>query len=205
MKARFVSWALRWRNLLFDTTYYLGFAYFKQGDLTAAEKWLKQAVEANPHDARMRYQLAMVYRKEGRDAEAKEAMAASSDQRERDANEGQLRVECAQKLDAGTRAEAHAVCDRLYDADDAEKLTQLGTIYGQHGDVAAALRPLQRAAELDPQAPQMQYNVALAYFQLGEFEKAREPLAAAVERWPDLFQIVALYGAVLARLGDDAG
>src|SRR6266852_7262667 len=31
-----------------DTAYYLGFAYFKQGDLAAAEKWLKQAAQLHP-------------------------------------------------------------------------------------------------------------------------------------------------------------
>jgi len=36
-----------------DTAYYLGFAYFKQGDLTAAERWLKEAAQTNPRDARI--------------------------------------------------------------------------------------------------------------------------------------------------------
>ena len=81
----------------------------------------------------------------------------------------------------------------------------LGTIYGQHGDLEAALVPLRRAAELAPQSPQMQFNLALAYFQLNQFEKAREPLASIIKRWPDLFQLNALYGAVLAKLGDDLG
>jgi Flp pilus assembly protein TadD len=40
----------------------------------------------------------------------------------------------------------------------------LGTIYGEHGDLEAALKPLQRAAELVPQSPQMQYNVAMLTF-----------------------------------------
>ncbi len=34
-----------------DTAYYLGFAYFKRGDLPAAEKWLEEAAQANPRDA----------------------------------------------------------------------------------------------------------------------------------------------------------
>jgi len=71
-----------------------------------------------------------------------------------------LRLECARKLDQGPREEAHAVCVRLYDPDNAEKLTAIGTIYGQHGDLQAALEPLRRAAELEPQSPQMQYNLA---------------------------------------------
>jgi len=186
-----------------DTAYYLGFAYFKQGDLAAAEEWLKEAAKLNPHDARVQYQLGIVYRKQGREQEAKQAMALSGEQRQRDSSQSQLRLECAQKLDQGPREEAHAVCEQLYDPDDAEKLTELGTIYGQHGDVEAALKPLRRAAELAPQSPQMQYNLALAYYQLNQFEEARTPLSNAVTRWPDIFQLAALYGAVLSKLGED--
>jgi tetratricopeptide (TPR) repeat protein len=186
-----------------DTAYYLGFAYFKQGDLAAAEKYLKEAAQLTPNDTRVQYQLGLVYRKQGRDREAKEAMARSGEQRQRDSSESQLRLECAQKLDQAPREEAHAVCEQLYDPDDAERLTKLGTIYGQHGDVEAALKPLRRAAELAPQSPQMQYNLALAYYQLNQFEQAGTPLSKAITRWPDLFQLAALYGAVLSKLGED--
>jgi len=186
-----------------DTAYFLGYAYFKQGDLAAAEKWLKEAAQANPRDARIPYQLGLVYRKQGREEEAKKALALSDELRQREDNESRLRMECAQKLDQGLRDEARAVCEQLYDPDDAEKLTELGTIYGQHGDSEAALKPLRRAAELAPQSPQMQYNLALAYFQLNRFEEARAPLANALQRWPDLFQLNALYGAVLSKMGED--
>jgi tetratricopeptide (TPR) repeat protein len=50
----------------------------------------------------------------------------------------------------------------------------------------------------------MQYNLALTYYQLNQFEAALPPLAKAIERWPDLFQLNALYGAVLLKLGEDA-
>jgi tetratricopeptide (TPR) repeat protein len=186
-----------------DTSYYLGYAYFKQGNLAAAEKWLKEAARLNPRDARIPYQVGLVYRKLGREEEATKALALSEELRKRDSSESQLRIECAQKLDQGARAEAHAICEQLYDPDNAEKLTALGTIYGQHGDLEAALKPLRRAAELAPQSPQMQYNLALAYYQLNQFEAARAPLASTLKRWPDLFQINMLYGAVLSKLGED--
>ena len=186
-----------------DTAYYLGYAYFKQNDLVHAEKWLRQATESTPRDARVSYQLGLVYRKEGKEEEATKAIALSSEQRRRDSSQSQLRMECAQKLDKGPRDEAHAVCGQLYDPDNAEQLTALGTIYGQHGDTEAALKPLQRAAALSPQSPQMQYNLALAYFQLNRFEEARAPLSNALARWPDIFQLNALYGAVLSKLGED--
>ncbi len=186
-----------------DTAYYLGFAYFKQGDLTAAEKWLKEAAQLNPRDARIPYQLGLVYRKQGHEEEAKKALELSEELRRRDDNESRLRVECGQKLDQGPREEARTICEQLYDPDNAEKLTALGTIYGQHGDLEAALKPLRRAAELAPESPQMQYNLALTYYQLNRFEEASRPLANAIHRWPDLFQLNALYGAVLSKLGED--
>jgi Flp pilus assembly protein TadD len=186
-----------------DTTYYLGFACFKQGDLPSAEKWLNEAARTNPHDARVPYQLGLVYRKQGREDEAQKVMERSNEQRQRDSQESKLRLECAVKLDQGPREEAHSLCEQLYDPNNADKLTALGTIYGQHGDPEAALKPLQRAAELSPQSPQMQYNLALAYYQLNRLQEAKTALAAAATRWPDVFQLAALYGTVLAKLGED--
>jgi tetratricopeptide (TPR) repeat protein len=186
-----------------DTSYYLGYAYFKQDDLKDAEKWLKEAAQTNPHDARVQYQLVLVYRREGLDDEAKKAMELSEELRQRDSNDSKLRLECVKKLEQGLREEAHAVCDQLYDPENAEKLTALGTMYGQNGDFEAALKPLRRAAELAPESPQMQYNLALTYYQANQFEQARAPLANSIKRWPDLFQLNALYGAVLLKLGED--
>lgn len=186
-----------------DTAYYLGFAYFKQGDLASAEKWLNTAEQSNARDARIPYQLGLVYHKQGREEEAKKAQALSDQLRQRDDKESRLRLECAQKLDQGLTAQARAICEQLYDPNNADKLTELGTIYGQHGELEAALRPFERAAQLAPQAPQMQYNLALAYYQLNRFEEARAPLADALRRWPDLFPLNALYGAVLLKLGEN--
>jgi tetratricopeptide (TPR) repeat protein len=186
-----------------DTAYYLGFAYFRHGDLDTAEEWLKKAETATPHDARVPYQLGFVYRQKGlQDASAK-AFAQAAQLRERDADEARIQGECAQKLQQGQREQARAVCDQLYDDNDAERLTELGTLYGQHRDYEAALKPLRRAAELAPQSPQMQFNLAMVYFQLSRFEEARAPLRTALQRWPDLFQLNALYGAVLLKLGEE--
>lgn len=186
-----------------DTAYYLGFAYFKQGDLASAEKWLTEASRLIPRDSRVPYQLGLVYRKQGRAAEATKALALSEELRRRDSKESQLRIECGQKLEHGLTDEARATCEQLYDPDNADKLTELGTIYGQHGHLEAALKPLRRAAELAPQSPQMQYNLALTYYQLNQTEQARGPLATSLKRWPDLFQLNFLYGAVLLKLGED--
>jgi tetratricopeptide (TPR) repeat protein len=122
--------------------------------------------------------------------------------RQSDAEQANVKAECEKKLQEMPGEEAHTFCDQLYDPDNPEKLTALGTIYGQHGDPAAALKPFRRAAELSS-SPQVKYNLALAYFQLNRFQEARGPLESALQRWPDLFQLNALYGAVLAKLGED--
>jgi tetratricopeptide (TPR) repeat protein len=186
-----------------DTAYYLGFAYFRQGDLAAAEKWLEEAAQVNPRDARIPYQLSFVYRNEGNEEKAKKAVELSDKLRRQDDNDSRLRLECAQKLDQGLRDEARTICEQLDDPNNPEKLTELGTIYGQHGELEAALKPLRRAAELAPQSPQMQYNLALAYYQLNRFEDARASLVDTVKRWPDLFQVNSLYGAALLKLGEE--
>jgi tetratricopeptide (TPR) repeat protein len=184
-----------------DTAYYLGYAYFKKGDLANAAYWLREAKKATPRDARVPYQLGFVYRKQGLEDQAKKEMALSQQLRQKDNDESRIKNECAEKLEHGPSDAAHALCDQLYDPNNADRLTTLGTIYGQHGDLQAALKPLQRAAELAPQNPQMQYNLALTYFQLNRFEDARRPLEETLKRWPDIFQLNSLYAAVLIKLG----
>jgi tetratricopeptide (TPR) repeat protein len=186
-----------------DTAYYLGYAYLKREDLKLAEEWLRKAAEAAPHDPTIQYQLGLLYSKAGRKEEAQEAYSKSEQLRQRDAEVDKLRLDCKQRLDQGPLDVARPVCDQLFDSDDAEKLTMLGTIYGQHGFYAEALKPLRRAAELSPNSPQMQYNLAFDYFQLNQYAEAREPLAKAVARWPDLYPLNALLGAVLYKLGQE--
>jgi len=185
-----------------DTAFYLGLAYLRLGSNADAEKWLKKAFDLNPNDSRAEYQLATLFRKEGRQEEAEKAFLQAKETMARSGKQSQLRFECGQELDHGPSEKATALCDQLYDPNDAEKLTALGILYGQHGELEKALSLFQRAAELAPRSPQMQYNLAFTYFQLNRFEEARGPLEAAVQRWPDLFPLNALYGAVLWDLGE---
>lgn len=184
-----------------DTAFYLGLAYVKLGSDQEAEKWLKKAAELNPGDSRAEYQLAILYKKEGRQEEANQAFQRSKEGKAKSDKLSQLRWECGQELDRAPSAPAPS-CEQLYDANDAERLTSLGILYGQHGQLGKALPPLQRAAELMPQSPQMQYNLAYTYYQLKRFKEARAPLETAVQGWPDLFPLNALYGAVLLNLGE---
>jgi len=184
-----------------DTAFYLGLAYLKLGSNQDAEKWFKKAIELNPEDSQAAYELGTVYRKEGRQEEANQAFLRSKENRTRSYKQSQLKWQCAQALDSGPSEDTASICAQVYDPNDAKALTALGILYGQHGAFEKALNPLQKAAELDPGSPQMQYNLALTYSQLKRFEDARKALEGAVQRWPDLFPLNALYGAVLWNLG----
>jgi len=184
-----------------DTAFYLGLAYLKLGANEDAEKWLKRAMEMNPTDSRAEYELGKLYRKEGREEEAKRAFQHSGEKKVESSKLSQLKWQCGQELERGP-SEAAPSCEQLYDPNDADVLTALGVLYGEHGQLEKALKPLQRAAELSPQSPQIQYNLAYTYFQLKRFAEARGPLESAVQRWPDLFPLNALYGAVLWNVGE---
>ena len=185
-----------------DTAFYLGLAYVKDGSDAEAETWLKKAIQLNPDDSRAEYELATLYRKAGRQEDANQIFQQAKEAKARSDKQSQLKFQCGQALDRGALASAAPLCDQLYDPNDVDQLTSLGILYGQHGYLEQALKPLQRAAELAPQSPQMQYNLAFTYFQLKRFDDARKPLAGAIQRWPDLFPLNALYGTVLWDLGE---
>ena len=184
-----------------DTPFFLGVAYLKLGSDREAEKWLKKATELNPGESRAEYELAKLYRKQGREEDAKQAFERSKEMKTQSDKLSQLKWACGQELDRGPGDQAPS-CDELYDPTNAESLTALGILYGQHGQLEKALRPLQRAVELAPQSPQTLYNLAFTYYQLKRFADARGPLQTAVERWPDVFPLNALYGAILFNLSE---
>src|SRR5437588_452655 len=162
-----------------DTAYYLGFAYFKKGDLANAEKWLKAAAEKNPRDARVPYQLGLVYQKQGLGEKAKNAFQLSDQLRQLDTEESQLKVECGQKLDQDLREEAlhrahqlnpqdSATVDLLYAATLA--LAQKGRDARQYSE---SLRYLEEAAGLRPQEPWPHQGMAEIYTRIGRPAKAK--------------------------------
>jgi len=186
-----------------DTTYYLGTAFLKNKEYGPAEKWLRAAAKTAPRDFRVRESLGLLYQEEKRESDAQDAFKLAEEMQRRDDGVRQERISCIQKLQSASLEEARPVCEKLFEPDDVEALTMLGTIYGQHGDYAEALKPLSRAAEISPNSPQVQYNLALDCFRLKRYEEADTALSRAVKQWPDLFEPNALLGVVLYRLGQN--
>ena len=186
-----------------DTAYYLGYAYLKKGDKAKAEEWLHKAAELAPRDFRVEERLALLYQSMGRKEEAEKAFARSDDLHKQDIEATGVALECGRTLDTRPLEEARAVCQKLFDTEDTSKLVTLGTLYGGHRDYADALEPFRRAAELEPDSYEMQYNLGLTYFRLKRYAEARTPLEKAAQLRPDMFETTAPLGAVLYALGDD--
>jgi tetratricopeptide (TPR) repeat protein len=107
---------------------------------------------------------------------------------------------------AALRAQGNSALVRAY--------LNLGVIEAQGQRFTQAAVLLERAAEVDPEFPKVQYSLGVAYFNAQQFEKAKAPLARALAANPfdsDLRHMLALalintqaYDRAIALLRDDS-
>lgn len=64
----------------------------------------------------------------------------------------------------------------------------LGSVYGNRGDMARAAREFQRALELDPGNPRIHYAIGLLRYQQGDREAARQAWDRALSFDPSFTQ-----------------
>jgi tetratricopeptide (TPR) repeat protein len=62
----------------------------------------------------------------------------------------------------------------------------------------------ERALELDPESPEVNYNLGYTYFQMKDYAQARRYLEPALRLRPDFFEALAIEGTALYMLHDDA-
>ncbi len=187
-----------------DTAFHLGVAYISSGDVAAGTKWLERGAKLLPRDYRVHYRLARAYSSGGREKEAAREYDLYTQLRdEHKSTEKDVR-DCSSALRSEPLAAAREVCHRIYDPNDADKLTLLGQLYGDAGAFAEALDPLTRAAQLDPNSFEAWHNLGVTYFRLNQYKEARAPLEKAVALRPEFYGSVVLLGATLYMLGEDA-
>jgi tetratricopeptide (TPR) repeat protein len=186
-----------------DAAFYLGSAYLTAGDLEPAIQWLRKAAETDPRDFRIHYRLARALGQKGLHKESEQEYARSTEMRERYNETARQSVGCVQALRTESAAAARQTCRRLFDPNDADKLTALGMLFGENGKYEEAIEPLQRAAQLDSDSFEVYHNLGLTYFRLKRFADARAPLERAVSLRPDFFGSNALLGATLYSLKED--
>ncbi len=186
-----------------DAAFYLGSAYLTQGDRERAIHWLRRAAKSDPRDFRIHYRLARALQQNGQHKESEQEYALSTEMREHYNETARQSTACVQALRADPTARALEICRQLFDPNDPDKLTMLGMLYGENGKYEAAIEPLQRAAQLDPDSFEVYHNLGLTYFRLKRFAEARAPLEKAVSLRADFFGSNALLGATLYSLKDD--
>ena len=187
-----------------DTAFHLGVAYISSGDVRGGTKWLERAAELLPRDYRVHYRLARAYSSGGHEQEANREYGLYTQLRDEHKNTEKDVRECTGALRTEALAAAREVCHRIYDPNDADKLTLLGQLFGDAGAFAEALDPLQRAVQLDPNSFEAWHNLGVTYFRLKQYKEARAPLEKAVALRPEFYGSVVLLGATLYMLGDDA-
>jgi Flp pilus assembly protein TadD len=92
----------------------------------------------------------------------------------------------------------------MAETDDVDKLAALGIAFGEKGDAKYARNIWEKAARLDPDSPEINYNLALACFHLRDMRQARASVINAIRLWPDFPEANVLYGTILYMLADDA-
>lgn len=186
-----------------DTAFFLGVAYISSGDAAGGIKWLERAAKLLPRDYRVHYRLARAYSSAGREQEATREYSLYGQFRdEHKSTEKEVRA-CTQALASEPLADARAVCHRIYDPNDPDKLTLLGQMFGDAGAFVDALEPLKRAVQLDPNSFEAWHNLGVSYFRLERYGEARAPLERAVALRPEFYGSVVLLGATLYMLGED--
>jgi tetratricopeptide (TPR) repeat protein len=195
--------SLRGGQPLYDESYFLASAYFKQGQDKKAISDLKRYIAFNPRDFRAHNLLARMYAKSGKTAEAEREFQVS-DQLHRYYLEGKRDLmDCRAELTAGANDQAWQRCGPILATDDIDKLVAAGSLFGEFRAYDYALRLFQRALALDMEAPEVNYDLGYTYFQKKEYPRAREFLSAALRLRPDFFEALALQGSVLYLLRDD--
>jgi tetratricopeptide (TPR) repeat protein len=180
-----------------DELYYLGVAYFKQGKYPNAVEILRKAVAHNPRDYRVHQFLARSYQKLGQTKNAEQEF--SETRRLHDYYlQGTVAIgECRSLLLGGQPEKAWESCRPLLETDDVDKLVSIGMLFGKAEKYEQALAVWDKAVALDPESPEINYNLALTCFHLKNMPRARKHVATAVQLRPDFFEANLLYGTIL--------
>jgi tetratricopeptide (TPR) repeat protein len=186
-----------------DWRYFLGVAYFKKGQFKDAIECFELQLKTNPRDFRAHQWLARALMKIGRSTEASQEFARA---RELHAyyTQGSLAIAgCRSLLNAGKKDEAWAACQPMLETDDVDKVAAIGLLFGEMGDQGHSFAAWQKAVALDPDSPELNYNLALASFQLRDMAPAKRHAQLACDLWPQFPEANVLYGTILYMLADD--
>lgn len=187
-----------------DELYFLGSAYMKKGEPEKAIEPLKQQVQFNPRDFRAHNLLARAYAKTGHPEEADREYAEAGRLHEYYLRGKQELMECRKQLEAAHPEQAWAQCGSVLETNDIDKLVAVGMLFGEFGFSERALQVFGKALALDPESPEVNYDLGFTYFGKKDYPQARKFLETALQLRPNFFEALALEGTVLYLLREDA-
>lgn len=187
-----------------DELYYLGSAYMKKGEPEKAVPLIRRALEFNPRDFRAHELLARAYVKTGHPREAEREFEETRRLHEYYLEGKKELMACREQLRAGQADQAWCACGSVLGTDDIDKLVAAGMLFGEFGFYGRALRLFEKALSLDPESPEVNYDIGFTYFQKKDYRQARQSLEVATRLRPNFFEALALYGTVLYVLREDA-
>jgi len=190
-------------NPVRDELYYLGSAYFKQEKYAESIRALQQAAAQNPRDSRVHHLLARAYQKSGQLKAAEKEFAETRRLHDYYLEGSAAIARCRSLLVQSNPAGAWAECRPLMETDNVDKIVAIGMLFGEAGQYRPALEAWQKAAPLDPDSSEIQYNFALTCFHLKDMLRAREHAAEAVRQRPDFVEGNILYGTILYMGAED--
>lgn len=196
--------SLKRQQPLQDELYYLGFALLKRNQADRAISVLRRQIEFNGRDFRAHNLLARAYMKAGQSEEAEREFQRSEDLHQYYREGKEDLGACRSDLAAGRADQAWARCGAALQSDDVDRLVAVGLLFGSFQDYPHALDALERAHLLDPDSPEVNYNIGFTYFHQKQYSRARPFLESALRERPDFFEALEVEGTALCRLGESS-
>jgi len=175
--------------------------YLTAGDAKAAIANYRKALQLNPHDAKLHYNLSLALDEAG-------DLAAERKELER-AFQSDPSLAVAQNqwgllaLRQGQRAEAEQHFKKALELDPAfaEALSSLGVLYSQQGKNQEAASLFQQAIENDPKFTKAYVNLGLLMAQSGRFSEAEQQFRIAIQVDSNYADSYSALGMLQAKTG----
>lgn len=157
---------------------YLGSTYLQEKKLKEATRAFEKTLALNPGNLAASYNLGVIALEEGSAAEALNRFRTvlKTSPSDTAALTGALNSQLALNRKADARQTANRVAGLL--ADDDPRLLQVAALLAEHGDSAAAIPIMERARHASPESWDVNYNLAVAYFQTSQYDRAADVVQA---------------------------
>lgn len=179
--------------------HFLGVVCCQAGRLEEGADYLQRALDANPADLGVRFNLARALLDIGRLDEAEQTCAASDGRAE---SPDLIRLRAAIAKAKGHVYDALQLHEQLVQQRplDPALWNNLGNLRAEGGDFDAALKALQKAHSLDPKSATIRVNIGRVLTALRRFDEAAEYFAQAVRHLPSAAAELQELGETLRRL-----